>query len=102
VGSTGAPLQSGALVSGCVGSLLSVGRLASWSQSAARSGQSESDGSNPIHDHVVGGVRGVGDALSRTSRIGGVWVAEQCARGVPGRDPDLQGHVTPGRGRSQI
>ena len=40
-------------------------------------------GSNPIHYHAV---RGVGDALPRTSRIGGVRAAEQCAdgpRGVP-------------------
>jgi hypothetical protein len=56
VGSTGTPLPSGARVSRCVGSYLSVGRLASWSQSVARSGQSESDGFNPIHHHVVRGV----------------------------------------------
>jgi hypothetical protein len=43
---------------------LSVGRLASWSQFAAKSGQSETDGSNPVHHHVV---RGVGGALSRTA-----------------------------------
>jgi hypothetical protein len=86
VGSTGAPLPSGARVSRCVGSVLSVGRLASWSPSVARSGQSESDGLNKFHRHVVGGVRGVGGAISRTSRIGGVRAADQRAggwRGVP-------------------